>query len=299
MAHPFFLLFIGVLATSTSVIFIRLSQTDAVLLAGYRSLLAGLILLPFFIKALRKHKHDYKGSFFFRSLIPGLFLAVHFAIFNIGARLTPAANSTLIINMLPIITPFLFYAILREFINRAEIYGTILSLAGLVVLGVTDYRIDSRHGAGDIICFVSLIFYAFYLVLGRKNRDIVSIWLYVVPLYLTAGITTILVLFIGNESGLTDVPIFCFYTLYEFLLILALALIPTVIGHTIINYSLKYLRAQSVSIIILSQFIFAGVLGYVFLNEIPNYAFYIASTLIVIGALIVIITARPSHTKMG
>jgi len=68
-------------------------------------------------------------------------------IFNIGARLTPAANSTLIINMLPIITPFLFYAILREFINRAEIYGTILSLAGLVVLGVTDYRIDSRTSA--------------------------------------------------------------------------------------------------------------------------------------------------------
>ena len=93
---------------------------------------------------------------------------------------------------------FLLYAMLRELINRAEIYGTLLSLAGLVVLGVADYRINASHALGDTICLVSLVLYAFYIVWGRKNRDIPSLWLYVVPLYLTAGIATMLVLFIGN-----------------------------------------------------------------------------------------------------
>ena len=291
------LLFLGVLATSTSVIFIKLSQTDAVLLAGYRALFAGLILLPLFIRAIRKYPNQNKGPLLFRSLAPGIFLGVHFAVWNIGARLTPAANSTLIINMLPIFTPFLLYAMLRELINRAEIYGTLLSLAGLVVLGVADYRINASHALGDAICLVSLVLYAFYMVWGRKNRDIPSLWLYVVPLYLTAGITTMLVLFIGNIIGLMDVDPLRYNTLREFSLILALVLIPTVIGHTILNYSLKHLRGQTVSIIVLSQFIFGGLLGYLYLDEIPGPAFYIASVLIVIGALIVIIAVQPSHTK--
>ena len=154
MILHFSLLFLGVLATSTSVIFIKLSQTDAVLLAGYRALFAGLILLPLFIRAIRKYPNQNKGPLLFRSLAPGIFLGVHFAVWNIGARLTPAANSTLIINMLPIITPFLLYAMLRELINRAEIYGTLLSLAGLVVLGVADYRINASHALGDAICLV-------------------------------------------------------------------------------------------------------------------------------------------------
>jgi len=297
MIQHFLLLFIGVLATSTSVIFIKLSHTDAVLLAGYRALFAGVVLLPLFIRAMRKYRGQNKGSLLLRSLAPGIFLAVHFAVWNIGARLTPAANSTLIINMLPIITPFLFYAMLRELINRAEIYGTLLSLAGLVVLGIADYKINARHALGDTICLASLILYAFYIVWGRKNRDASSLWLYVVPLYLTAGIATMLVWFIGNVSGLIEVDPLRNNALREFWLILALVLIPTVIGHTILNYSLKHLRGQSVSIIILSQFIFGGLLGYLFLDEIPGPAFYIASVLIVIGALIVIITAQPSHTK--
>lgn len=297
MIQHFLLLFIGVFATSTSVIFIKLSQTDAVLLAGYRALFAGVILLPLFIKAMRKHRDQNKGSLLLRSLAPGIFLAVHFVVWNIGARLTPAANSTLIINMLPIITPFLFYAMLRELINRAEIYGTILSLAGLVVLGVADYQINASHALGDTICFGSLILYAFYMVWGRKNRDAPSLWLYVVPLYLTAGIATMLVWFIGNVSGVIEVDPLRNNALREFWLILALVLIPTVIGHTIFNYSLKHLRGQTVSIIVLSQFIFGGLLGYLFLDEIPGPAFYIASLLIVIGALTVIIAAQPSHTK--
>ena len=297
MLFHFLLLFIGVFAASTSVIFIKLSHTDALLLAGYRALIAGVVLLPLFISAMRRYAGQDKGSLLLRSLMPGIFLGVHFTTWNIGARLTPAANSTLIINMLPILTPFLLFVMIREVINRAEIYGTLLSLTGLAVLGLADFRINARYALGDAICVGSMVLYAFYMVWGRKNRDIPSLWLYVVPLYLTAGVFTLLALFIGNAIGMMAVDPMQFYSTRELWLILALALIPTVLGHTLFNYSLKHLRGQSVSIIVLSQFIFAGVMGYYFLEEIPSAAFYIASVLLVIGAILVIFAAQPANTK--
>ncbi len=293
MFFYYLILFIGVFAASTSALFVKLSHTDPVLLASYRSLIAGVVLLPLFFRALKSHAGQYRVSSLRRTLMPGMFLGIHFITWTIGARLTPVSNSTLIVNMLPVITPFLLYFMIREVINRAECYGTFLSLAGVAVLGFADYRLNIKYALGDIICFVSMLFYAFYIVWGRKNRDIPSLWLYVVPLYLIAGLFTLLIYFMAQQSGFTAAASVHDYDARDLGLIFALALIPTVIGHSIFNYSLKHLRGQSVSIIALSQFIFAGFMGVYILNEFPSVAFYLASTLLVMGAIVVIFASRP------
>jgi len=67
-----------------------------------------------------------------------------------------------------------------------------------------------------------------------------------------------------------------------------LALIPTVLGHSIINWAFKQFRGQVVSTLSLTQFIFAGIIGYLVLGEKPTPAFYAAAILAAGGTMIVI-----------
>jgi len=81
----------------------------------------------------------------------------------------------------------------------------------------------------------------------------------------------------------------------DILIILGLAIIPTVIGHSIFNYCLKHIRGQIVVIINLStQFILAAIMAYFFFGEIPRSMFYFSAIFLISGALLAILT----HTRI-
>ena len=298
MLYRYGILFAGLFCCATSVIFIKLSAVDPVLLAAYRLLIAGVVLVPFFIHALKRHPGIFMQWYFKRTLWPGAFLGLHMILWTVGARLTPTVNSTLIVNIVPILMPFLLYFMAHEVINRTEATGTCVALSGVMLLGFYDYRLSAEYALGDSICLASMVLFAVYLTFARRNRDFVSIWFYIVPVYLWGGLLCLVMSLIGWMAvGWVDSP-FRSYPLREIMLISGLALVPTVLGHTFINYALKHLRGQRVAIINSSQFILAGIMAYVLLQEVPEREFYLCSILIVSGAIIVI-RAAPVHKKVN
>ena len=58
------------------------------------------------------------------------------------------------------------------------------------------------------------------------------------------------------------------------------------------------LRGQVVSIFNLNQFIFAGVLAFLLLGEVPKPRFYLASALVVAGGVIVVMRPKPIAEAM-
>ncbi len=288
MYLPYVIVLIGVFAGSTSVILLKLSQTEPVLLSAYRLLVAGIVLLPWFFRARARHPGAFECKDLRRIFWPALFLAVHFMTWMIGARFTPAANSTLIVMMVPIAMPFLMWFLLREMINRREILGTLLSMFGVVLLGLADYQFNPAYALGDALSLGSMVLLALYMALGRVNRNFASLYLYIVPVFLLGGFICLVFAAAGIAVGLVE-PYPAGADLWtEIVYILCLGLIPTVFGHGIINYALRFLRGQVVAIFNLGQFIFAGILGALILSEIPTAEFYIASLLTVAGAIIVI-----------
>jgi drug/metabolite transporter (DMT)-like permease len=141
-----------------------------------------------------------------------------------------------------------------------------------------------------------MLFYAFYLLYARKNKTIPSIYLYVVPVYIIAGLICLTVALVVDLAGS---PILWIGPdkEKEWIAILGLALIPTVLGHSIINWALKTIRGQTVVIINLSQFIFAGIMGFFILMELPALSFYFTCFLIIGGALVVILNSSKSEAK--
>ncbi|WOO42271.1 DMT family transporter [Rubellicoccus peritrichatus] len=277
------ILLLGVFACSTSVLWIKLTTVDPILLATYRMLAAALILSPVFFRARKRHRDAFGSKELRRCLWPGILLAAHFITWIIGARLTWAANSSLIVNVIPVAMPFLLYFAVGERITRGEILGTVIAIGGVVVLALESYQLDSKLLMGDLICAGSMLLFAIYLMLGRKNRDFANLWLYVVPVYAIGGIVCLLVAIpLANFS--TEVPAI------QWVYVAGLTIVPTIFGHSLLNWGMKHLRGQLVAIVNLAQFIFAGTMGAIFLDEIPGGMFVLAAGLVVAGAITAIKT---------
>jgi len=280
LKSPIVILFLGAMTCSSSVIMIKGSKIDPVLLAGYRLFLAGIFLSPLYFRDLKKEKKKVKETLF--ACWPGIILGIHFITWVIACRITYAANAALIVNMVPAVMPFMLYFMIKEVINKREMLGSAFAVSGIVLLMVSDFKLNAEHFRGDVMCFVSMLTFAFYLVMSRKYRDSGSIWLYTVPLFTAGGIFCFLIAACKGVfpwHGLNGV---------EIAYILAIAIIPTVVGHSSLNFAMKKIRGQIVGVLNLSQFIFAAFYGYLFFGEVPGQIFYISVFLLVVGICIIV-----------
>ena len=284
MPWRYALLFVGVFASSTAVIMIRMSHTHPAVLAALRLLIAAALLAPVFGRELRRHRAAYTRGHWRRSLWPAGLLAVHLISWGYGSRMTFTAQASLIANLVPIALPFYLHWIVGERINRIEILGTAIALGGVALLTARAALTHSGDFVGNLVCFGSMLAAAGYVALGRRNRDFPSLWLYVVPVYLQAGL-------ISLAASLPWLGTFELGSGREWLLMSGLACIPTIIGHSMINYGVRHLRGQVVSLVNVLQFVFAGVLAYFLFHEQPAPLFYGASTVVVAGVALVVFSA--------
>jgi len=275
----YLLLILGIWACSTAVIWIRLSDVPPLLLSGWRLILSTLILSPLAWKAWQQASPEQRRHALLGTILPGIALAAHFISWTFGARMTEAARATLIVNMTPLAMPFVLWLVNREHVNRGEWIGTLVALAGVLMLTLP--RLDSGLSttAGDWVCFGSMILVTFYLVLGRRSRSKGAFWLYLVPVYAWAGLFCLLAALPFHAGEIIPES-------SQWILLLALAVIPTIVGHGLLNYSLRHTGAQQVSVFNQTQFLFAALIAFFVFSEIPGLLFYPAALLIVIGAWI-------------
>jgi len=279
------LLLLGVWACASAIIFIRLSGTPPMLLTGMRLLLAAVVLSPLCIRDFRKHRSNLGWGDLRATMIAGCAMGLHFASWIIGARRANPTNANLIVNMIPAVLPLMLFVIVRERVTRTELKGTLLALAGVCLLGAWDFHVNSEYFTGDLICFGSMLIFCFYLTLGRRNRHFATIWLYVVPLYFFGGLV-FLAAGVIVELGMWGITVG--WDVREILLIVALVIIPTVIGHSILNYSVKHMRGQLVGIINLFQFVFVGVMAWCIGEKTPDWTILPAAALVLTGAIVVV-----------
>ncbi len=251
------------------------------MLAAYRLLLATFLLLPVFLRDFLRYPHPSLGTMFTSSLLPGVVLGLHFITWVIGARMTPGANATLIVSLVPLVMPIFMFFLYQEGINRREVLATVVALTGMIILSAGDFSINKEHLIGDIVCLVSMILFGFYLALGRNSAKYESIWLYLIPMYLVAGVFCFFIA-LFYSSPLHE------YSNKEITMIVGLAVVPTVIGHSLLNYSMQKFRGQTVSIVNMGQFIIAGIVAYFLYQEIPATAFFIASILFLFSIWLII-----------
>ncbi|NLX47136.1 MAG: EamA family transporter, partial [Euryarchaeota archaeon] len=73
------------------------------------------------------------------------------------------------------------------------------------------------------------------------------------------------------------------YPTEELLIFLALAVVCTIFGHTVYNWSLRYLPAPVISTSLLGEPILASLLALLLLGEIPAWTVVLAAPLVLVG----------------
>jgi drug/metabolite transporter (DMT)-like permease len=135
--------------------------------------------------------------------------------------------------------------------------------------------------SGIAVCCGSVFLCVGYLVAGRRLGRGIGFFNYLVPMYALSGLISV-----GLAVTLRETlpPI----TPAEIGWAIGAAVVPTVIGHSAMNWCMMHMPPQTVATASLGQFIFVAILAIPFLGEWPVLALLPASVLVVAGALIVI-----------
>ncbi|WP_211227891.1 DMT family transporter [Spirochaeta cellobiosiphila] len=275
----YLILTLGIAAASSSIIMIKFSTMSPLWLSSLRLFIAVLALSPLFINEVKKHKKEEVFGWIKKAIIPGILLSLHFMTWIFSARLIPAANSTLIVNLSPLAMPAIIFILARQRITRLEFIATIWALIGVYILIGQDFSLSKDYLQGDAVSLISMLLFTLYLALANKWGKGIPLWGYLVPLYFTAAIIAMLGAIIQRAplDLMND---------YNWLNALLLGLIPTVMGHSIFNYSMTKIRPQIVTLANLSQVVFASVYGFLFFDEIPTWNLYVAAAFILSAAYI-------------
>lgn len=243
--------------------------------------MASFFLLPFFIK---RGLTDYKvlnRKEILLCLLSGIFLGFHFVTWISSLAYTSVSSSVVIVATQPIFVALFTPMILKEKIDFWVFMSILIALTGIFIIAGRDVKIGGENLKGDFLSLIGAIMAALYLTLGRSIRKKLNLLPYI---FLVYSISTVVIFIFCLFSGVNFSPV----TWKNLILFVLLALIPTLIGHTLYNYILKYVKAHVVGMTILGEPLGATLLAFLILKEIPVITIYIGGVLIFIGIWIAV-----------
>ncbi len=294
----------GLLAMSFAAIFIRLSRnaslssdvTFGVVIAAGRILVAALLATPFGIQTLVQEQKTIEPRAFQKaiwlSIFAGIALAGHFTFWIVSLGLTSIAASTAIVTSNPLWLSLYAWLVLKQKPSQMVIVGLLVTFAGGILIGIGD---ATSTGAfqnpllGDGLALLGAFAGAAYYLLGRNSQHLgLSLRTYAGIAYGTAAVVLAPIPFL---FGLQPFE----YPLETYFWILLLGLIPQLIGHTSVNWAVKYLNPAVVASVVLLEPIGSAV-GAIFLfKEIPGTGIILGGLILLAGVLIVV--RAPQNTE--
>lgn len=115
---PYLAVAIGVLAVSTSAIFVRLADAPPSIIAFYRLLLAVVMMLPLILWKYRDEFIKITKQDWLYTAAAGVFLAFHFIFWFESLELTSVASSTVLVTTQPIFAFIGTYIFFKERIHQ-------------------------------------------------------------------------------------------------------------------------------------------------------------------------------------
>lgn len=292
--NPYLILAIGLLATSTAAIFIRLAQEEnltSMVIAAGRMMVASLILTPSALGRYRDELRQLAWEDWIWCLGGGVILAIHFAAWISSLEYTSVVASVVLVTTNPLFVAVLSYPLLGEKVNRGVIVGIVIAFVGGCIVafsgdaGDPPTRPDALLGNG--LAVIGAMAAAGYFMVGRRVRARLSIIPYIWLVYSAAAVILIGVVLMNGDA-------FTGYSAAGYLWLVALGVVPQLIGHSSFNYALGYLPAAYVSLIVLGEPIGSGILAFLFLGETPTALALAGSAVILVG---IFIASRQQGTK--
>ena len=286
----------GILFVSTASILIRFSQTEvpSIVIAAYRLTIAALVL-GFVIVIKRINLHDFfNKQNIWLAILSGLFLAMHFYAWITSLEYTSIASSVVLVTTTPIWVAILSPVVLKESVTRNVVWGLLFGLTGMVIVSFSEicsinpeeiscnYEseiLSAKALIGNILALIGAFMAAGYILIGRKLRKTIPTLPYTFVVYSIAGVVVDIVVLITGAQIVS-------FSGNTYIWLVALAIIPQLLGHSLFNWALEYLPASVVSVALLGEPVGTIILAYLFLREAPTLIEAIGACLILAGIIV-------------
>jgi drug/metabolite transporter (DMT)-like permease len=279
------LLILAVLCVSVGSIFVRLAGAPALAVAFNRIFLASVVVAPFAAPSLVRAWPALTARHRLILLASGISLGVHFATWISSLSYTSVAASVLLVNTAPLFTLFFSWWFLVERASKPVLIAMAVALTGAALIAAGDWGDGGTASLkGDALALAGAVTLSLYHVIGRGLRDALPLSAYVLGVWSTAAAT------LAVLAASARVPVFG-YPARTFALFLALAVVPTVVGHGLVNRSLRRIPAPTVGLFLLGEPIAASILAYAVFGEMPG-RLTIAGGVLVLAALALVVRSE-------
>lgn len=219
-----------------------------------------------------------------RAMLPlaGLFLAAHFGFFLAGLATTSLPAAVALVSLEPLAVVIAAWVAFGLRPTRGEAAGVLVASAGAVV--VASGAGSGEHRAlGDVLVLVAVALYGAYVALARGLRDSMPVMPYAAAVYGVAALMLAPFAIATRGDGGTT---------WGWCAVVALGLVPTLIGHTLVQGAARRVSPSLVALVSPGETVGSLVIGAVALGAWPSAREGLGTGLVLAGALLAIRFAR-------
>lgn len=278
------LLILSVTMVSSASILILFSSSHAFVKVFWRTMYGAL-----FMASIGAARGDFKTlrqsvtkENYYWLIAIGITLSLHFCTWFQSLSMTTVAASVVLVDSSPIFTAILSTIFLGEALRRRSWVGIVIALFGAVFLAWGDFGGSGVLAlGGDLLALSGAVFLALYFIGGRRFAKDMPITVYTTIIYFIAALFTVPICVMFDLNILVFEP-------KEVVIFIALAIFPTVLGHSVNNYLLTKVPAYVVSSAVLGEPIGAAILAALIFLQIPGPITIIGFMVILIGIAMVL-----------
>lgn len=220
----------------------------------------------------------------------GVFLALHFAAWITSLSYTSIAASTTLVTTNPVWVALLSWVWFKEKPSGLTSLGIAIALAGSLLIGLgsnTGSTASSAPLMGNGLALVGSWAVSFYFLLGREaQRQGLSIGHHAALAYSVAALVLLPLPLLAGQRY-TGYPL----AVYGYTLLMAL--FPQSIGHTSLNWAVRWVSPTLVTLTILAEPVGSSILGFLVFQENPGPSVLLGATVILLGVAIAAVGNAP------
>jgi drug/metabolite transporter (DMT)-like permease len=216
-----------------------------------------------------------------RRLVPiGLIAAVHFVTFIASLYFTTVAHSLTLVYTAPLMIAALSRPMLGEPLPPRTLLGGSVALLGVGVLSGLEPALTSRMLVGDLLALAAAVTFALYSILGRRERTRLPLLGYAAWVYGLAGLVTLpfALGLVGRSLPLDAIGA-----------IVAMAVFPMALGHTLYNAAVRRLHPSLPNLIATQEVTVAILLAWLLLGETPSAVALAGAAITLLGVALVLL----------
>jgi drug/metabolite transporter (DMT)-like permease len=261
------------------------SDVHPLAIAAARVALASLVLALVDVRGLASQVRALAPRDRSRVAFAGVLLGAHFALFQLGLSRTSVPAAASLVSLEPLGVVLVAWARFGIAPTSREGVGVAIATIGALLVaraaGQGAHRLE-----GDLFVLGAVVLYGFYVASARALRDVIATRHYAPLVYGAAALSLLVAIPAAPERVLA------WPSPGSALAVVALALVPTIVGHTLVQSAARTASPALVALVSPGETLGSVAIAAALLGETPSIAEALGGAVILAGAAVAATAAR-------